>query len=450
MAKGKTQYVCSQCGAIFPRWYGRCPNCSSWNTLIEEKIVSTSRVAYSIDSGTSHIKPITHITESDVTDRISTGFNNLDTALDGGIINGQVVLISGEPGIGKSTLLLQIAYNIANHKKKVVYISGEEGLNQIYLRGKRLNTLSENLYIYSETNLESIISTVESIKPNFLIIDSIQTLYSSKLESIAGSVSQVREVSGKLTYMAKEMNIPIFIVGQITKEGSIAGPKILEHIVDTVLYFEGERGQAYRVLRVVKNRFGATGEIAVFNMTSYGLQEVKEPSSLFLSEKPEDKAGSVIFPFTEGSKPILIEIQALVSRSFYGTPQRRTQGLDINKLAIVTAILEKELNIRLGDKDIFVNVVGGIYIRETAVDLPLALSIVSSYLNKPIPSDVAVFGELGLTGETRSVHYTDLRIKECKKFNINKVLVPRSTATDGNHIVKVKSIKDAVDILFKE
>ena len=447
MAKSKTQYICSNCGSSFPRWFGKCPNCNSWNTLIEERVeVSKRNVIY--EDKDINPKPIIKIEKEENLERISTGFKNLDEALFGGFIKGQVILLSGEPGIGKSTLLLQVAFNIANRGNKVLYISGEEGENQIFLRGQRLKALSENLYILSETNLELILKAIEKINPSFLIIDSIQTIYSNKLESIAGSISQVREVSGKLTELAKQKNIPTVIVGQITKEGNIAGPKILEHLVDTVAYFEGERGQAYRVLRIIKNRFGATGEIAVFNMTSSGLKEVNEPSSLFISEKPKNKAGSIIFPFTEGSKPILVEIQALTSKSFYSMPQRKTQGLDINKLSIITAILEKEAGLKLGDKDIFINVVGGIYIKEPAVDLPLALAIASSYFNKPIPHNIAAFGELGLTGETRSVYYTDLRIKECKKFNINEIIVPQFTDVNDKNIIKVKDIKEALKILF--
>ena len=450
MAKSKYKYVCSNCGAIFPRWYGKCPNCSSWNSLVEENISSIKKTISNLDNLKVEPIPITEIKEEKSLKRISTGFKNLDYALSGGFIEGQVLLISGEPGIGKSTLLLQVASNIAKSGKKVIYISGEEAVNQIYLRGKRLKALTKNLYILSETNIELILDVIDKLKPEFLIIDSIQTVYSSKLESIAGSISQVREASGRFTEIAKQRNIPVVMVGQITKEGSIAGPKILEHLVDTVVYFEGERGQAYRVLKIIKNRFGATGEIAVFNMTSYGLEEVEEPSSLFLSEKPQDKAGSIIFPFTEGSKPILVEIQALVSKSFYAVPQRKTQGIDINKLSIITAILEKETGLKLGDKDIFINIVGGMYIKEPAVDLPLALAIASSYFNKPIPSNIASFGELGLTGETRSVYYTDLRIKECKKFNIDKIILPKFTDIDDKNIIKVSNIKEALHILFKK
>ncbi len=449
MAKNKTRYVCSQCGAYYPRWFGKCPNCGSWNSITEEVLTPTTKEKDKANIEID-IKPITDIREENNLSRLSTGFKNLDEAFYSGFVNGQVILLSGEPGIGKSTLLLQVAYNIAVNGKKVLYISGEEAVNQIYLRGKRLNAISENLYILSETNLDNILSAIEKLNPDFLIIDSIQTVYSSRLESVAGSVSQVRECSGRLTEIAKQKGIATVLVGQITKEGSIAGPKILEHLVDTVAYFEGERGQAYRVLKIIKNRFGATGEIAVFNMTSSGLKEVNEPSALFLQEKPKNKSGSVIFPFTEGSKPILVEIQALVSKTFYPVPQRKTQGIDINKLSIITAILEKEAGLKLGDKDIFINIVGGIYIREPAVDLPLALAIASSYFDKPIPPNIAVFGELGLTGETRSVYYTDLRIKECKRFNIDSIIVPKSTDIDERGIIKVANIKEAINKIFKE
>ncbi len=447
MGKLKVKYVCSNCGATFPKWMGRCPNCNMFNT-IEEEIpqIKEKNISYNL-SHDFKLKPITEINEEIALERLSTGIKNLDEALAGGFVKGQVLLISGEPGIGKSTLLLQTASEIAKRGNKVIYISGEEAENQIYIRGKRINALSENLFVISETNLEKILAIINREKPDFVIIDSIQTIQSDRIESIAGSVSQVKEASGKLVETAKTLGIPLVIVGQITKEGNIAGPKILEHLVDSVVYFEGERGHAYRVLKVIKNRFGATGEVAVFNMTSKGLEEVKDPSAFFLSEKHKTKSGSVIFPFTEGSKPILIEIQALVYKTFYPVPQRKTQGIDINKLSIITAILEKELNINLSDKDIFINVVGGMYIREPAVDLPIALAILSSYYNTPISSDTAVFGELGLTGEVRSVYYTDLRIKEAKKFGMKKIIVPFHTDIEDNSLIKIKEIKELKNLI---
>lgn len=446
--KIKTVYICSKCGAKYPRWMGRCSNCGEFNTLIEE--IQDQSVDNRTVSHQESSKPISivEVDKSPKLEKVSSGISNLDDALGGGLVKGQVILISGEPGIGKSTLLLQVASNIAKQNKKVIYISGEESVNQIYLRGKRINALDKNLYILSETNLEKILYTLEKEKPDFFIIDSVQTTLSENLESSAGSVSQVKYTSGKLTEFAKQFEIPVFLVGQITKEGNIAGPKILEHIVDTVVYFEGEKGYAYRVLKVRKNRFGSTGEIAVFNMTSTGLKEVAEPSFFFLSEKPEGKAGSIIFPYTEGSKPVLVEIQALVSKTFYPVPQRKTQGIDINKLSIITAILEKEAKIQLGDKDIFINVVGGMNIREPAVDLPLALAILSSVYNKPISSEFCAFGEIGLTGEIRSVYYMDLRIKEAKKFGIKNLIVPKQTGFNDSSLLKVSTIKDAINILF--
>jgi len=449
MGKAKVKYVCVNCGATFPKWLGRCPNCNMFNTIEEksEEIKKSISQTATLEEDFK-LKPITSINEDFALERLSTGIKNLDEALSGGFVKGQVLLISGEPGIGKSTLLLQVASEIAKRGKKVLYISGEEAENQIYVRGKRINALSDNLFILSETNLERILAILEREKPDFVIIDSIQTVQSDRLDSIAGSVSQIKEASGKLVDVAKKLGIPLVIVGQITKEGTIAGPKILEHLVDSVAYFEGEKGHAYRVLKIIKNRFGSTGEIAVFNMTSKGLEEVKDPSSFFLSERNKEKSGSIIFPFTEGSKPVLVEIQALVYKTFYPVPQRKTQGIDINKLSIITAILEKELDINLSDKDIFINVVGGMYIREPAVDLPIAIAILSSYFNKPLPDDVAAFGELGLTGEVRSVYYTDLRIKECKKFGIKKIIVPFHTDISDKSLIKVKEIKEIKKLLL--
>ncbi|EDP74341.1 DNA repair protein RadA [Hydrogenivirga sp. 128-5-R1-1] len=449
MAKKKTAYVCSECGANFPTWSGKCSNCGSWDTLVEEVISKQKTSGNQILKKVNPV-PLTNVDKTFEFERISTNIKNLDEALGGGIVPGQVILISGEPGIGKSTLLLQLANNLAQDGKKVLYATGEESANQIYLRGERIRALNENIFILADTNFDNILDAIDKINPDFIILDSVQTVYSSELESAAGSVSQVKYVSSKLTEIAKQRNIPTVLIGQVTKEGNLAGPKVLEHLVDTVANFEGERGHAYRVLKLIKNRFGAAGEIAVFNMTSKGLEEVNDPSSFFLMEKPEGKAGSIIFPHTEGSKPVLIEIQALVSKTVYAVPQRRAQGIDINRVSIITAILEKELNIFLKDKDIFINVVGGMQIKEPAVDLPLAIAIISSVFEKPVPEGTAAFGELGLTGEVRSVYYSDLRIKECEKFGIKNIIIPYNTRVDNINVSKIKSVKQLIKDIFNK
>lgn len=445
MAKKKTIYVCNECGATFPTWSGRCSVCGSWNSLVEEK-KSPGKSFRPEKKEYSKPVPITKAKIEEKYERISTGIKTLDEALGGGIVKGQVILISGEPGIGKSTLLLQISSNMADNSK-VLYVTGEESAHQVYLRGERIQALKENLIILSENILENILDAIETEKPDFVIVDSVQTIYSTQLESIAGSVSQVREVSGRLTEIAKQKGIPVVLVGQVTKEGNIAGPKVLEHIVDTVAQFEGERGHAYRVLKIIKNRFGAAGELSVFSMEEKGLKEVADPSSFFLAERPQGKPGSVIFPFTEGSKPVLVEIQALVSKTVYAVPQRKTQGFDINRLSIITAILEKELGIFLKDRDIFVNIVGGIDVKEPAADLPVALAIISSLRNTPVPENLVAFGELGLTGEVRSVYYTEHRIKEAEKFGFAKIVVPANIDMDNKNLIKVKNIQQAVEAL---
>jgi len=444
MSKKRGIFVCNECGASFPTWSGRCASCGSWNTLVEE-FRSERKIRNPHPTVTSP-KSIKDIKTEQTLSRISTGIQTLDEALGGGIVPGQVILVSGEPGIGKSTLLLQVCSNIAE-KMKVLYITGEESAQQVYIRAERIGALKDNLYVFSETVLENIESTIKKQKPDFIVLDSIQTVYSTQLESSAGSVSQVRQVSGKLTELAKSMGIPLVIVGQVTKEGSIAGPKVLEHLVDTVAQFEGERGHAYRVLKIVKNRFGAAGEMAVFSMEDRGLKEVLNPSAFFLSERPSGKAGSIIFPFTEGSKPVLVEIQALVSKTVYAVPQRKTQGFDINRLSIITAIIEKETGVFLKDRDIFVNVVGGINIKEPAADLPVALAIVSSLKNTPLHSGIAAFGELGLTGEVRSVYYTEHRINEAKRFGFDKIIVPASTDIQDRQLIKVKNIQQAIKVI---
>ena len=442
-SKIKTTYVCSECGATFPTWIGRCSVCGSYNSVSEE--IVDFKKEKSFITKNIYPKPITDIKTDITLSRIKSGFDNFDNAIGGGFVAGQVVLISGEPGIGKSTLLLQISSNLAKDKK-VLYVSAEESSYQIYLRAERVRALKENLYILSDTNLENIISAIENLNPDLIVLDSVQTVYSENLESPAGSVSQVKYVSSKITEISKSKGIISLIVGQVNKEGSIAGPKVLEHLVDTVAQFEGEKGYAYRILRVLKNRFGSSGEIAVFNMTDKGMEEVLDPSSFFISQRPQDQAGSVIFPYTEGSKPILVEVQALVSKTFYPVPQRRSQGIDLNKISIITAVMENHLKINLKDKDIFVNVVGGIKIDEPAVDLAVATAIFSAYKNIPIPNDMAVFGEIGLTGEVRSVHFEDIRIRECKSKGLTHILAPTSYKDKDINIKNVRKLKEILDI----
>ncbi|MGC9120711.1 MAG: DNA repair protein RadA [Sulfurihydrogenibium sp.] len=443
--KLKTTYVCNECGATFPTWVGRCSVCGSYNSVVEE-ILQEKSTFKTYSTKEISPKPITDLKVSINTEREKTGFKSLDNALGGGLVSGQVVLVSGEPGIGKSTLLLQVASNFAK-KSKVLYISAEESAYQVYLRAERLGSLNENLYVLADTNFENILSAVENLNPKLIVLDSIQTVYSQSLESPAGSVSQVKYVSGKITEISKEKGIISLIVGQITKEGSIAGPKVLEHLVDTVAQFEGERGYAYRILKILKNRFGSSGEIAVFNMTDKGMEEVLDPSAFFISEKPDNQPGSVIFPFTEGAKPILVEVQALVSKTFYPVPQRRSQGIDINKISIITAIMENQLKINLKDKDIFVNVVGGMRVDEPAVDLAVALAILSSYKNVPIPSDTAVFGEIGLTGEVRSVHFEDIRIKECKNKGIKRIIAPTKHKDSTLEIKDIRKLNQIFSLI---
>ncbi len=443
MKREKTHFVCQECGYSSTKWFGKCPSCGTWNSMVEERERTELKYINHVES--CKPLPLWNVEESE---RLLTGFSQFNNALGGGLVKGQVVLIAGEPGIGKSTLLLQMAEKYSKSYGKVFYVSGEESGSQIAMRAKRLNIVGDELYIFPETNLEIVLDKLEDVKPNLLIVDSIQTIYSTELESAPGSVSQVRECAYKLAQACKKKDIPLFIVGQITKDGSIAGPKVLEHLVDTVLYFEGERFSFYRVLKVVKNRFGANGEVAVFKMTDKGLEEVPEPSALFLQERI-GSPGSVVFPHAEGSKPVLLEVQALTIDAIYTTPQRRSQGFDINRLALILAVLEKEAKIFTRDKDVFVNVVGGMQIVEPAGDLAVALAVYSSVKDKPL-GDVLVFGELGLGGEVRAVHFPELRLKEGKRFGFNKAVLPKSCVfeVDGMEIYGVSHIKEAIDLLL--
>lgn len=444
MKKDREKFVCQECGYVSFRWLGKCPSCGSWNTLVEEKDFPQLK-GY---KNKSSYKPLVEWYQENLV-RTSTGFEKLDAAIGGGLVPGQVVLLAGEPGIGKSTLLLQVSDRYANVYGQVLYVSGEESGSQIALRGERIGVSGKNLLVLPETRLEVLMDVIESVNPTLLVVDSVQTLYSESISSSPGSVSQVRECAFRISELCKSKNIPVFLVGQITKEGLIAGPKVLEHLVDTVLYFEGERFNFYRIVKVVKNRFGSSGEVAVFRMLDRGLEEVSEPSAFFLQERVNSSPGSVVFPYTEGSKPVLVEVQALTIQALYTTPQRRAQGYDLNRLSIILAVLEKECKIFTRDRDVFVNVVGGMQIREPAADLAVALAIASSLKDKPT-GDLVAFGEIGLAGEVRAIHFADIRLKEATRFGFKRAVLPKSVSVnlEGIEVVGVSHIKDAVDLIL--
>ncbi|MBP9096724.1 MAG: DNA repair protein RadA [Ignavibacteria bacterium] len=453
MSKLKSKYVCQNCGYASPRWSGKCPECGLWNTLVEEIIdTHTEKLARKVElkSQSANIKLITEI-ETFGENRIKTGIEELDRVLGGGIVGGSVILIGGDPGIGKSTLMLQIADKIKD--KRILYVSGEESALQIKMRSDRLNFHLENFYILSETNLEIIQAVIDSEEPELIVIDSIQTVHRNDIESAPGTVSQLRESTALLINIAKTKNIPIFVVGHITKDGMIAGPKILEHMVDVVLQFEGERTHAYRILRGIKNRFGSTNEIGIFEMTEMGLNEVKNPSEVFLSQRNYGASGCSISSAIEGTRPILIEVQALVSATSYGIPQRTSMGFDYKRLSIMLAVLEKKLGFHLNKADVFLNIAGGVKIDETAIDLAVAMSICSSYKDIPIDSETVILGEIGLSGEVRTISYLDKRVNEAAKLGFKRIIVPKSNLKGYNtkkdfEIIGVEKIKDALDKLF--
>ncbi|MBS1493150.1 MAG: DNA repair protein RadA [Bacteroidetes bacterium] len=453
MSKLKSKYVCQNCGYASPRWSGKCPECGLWNTLVEEIIdTHTEKLARKVElkSQSANIKLITEI-ETFGENRIQTGIEELDRVLGGGIVGGSVILIGGDPGIGKSTLMLQIADKIKD--KRILYVSGEESALQIKMRSDRLNFHLENFYILSETNLEIIQAVIDSEEPELIVIDSIQTVHRNDIESAPGTVSQLRESTALLINIAKTKNIPIFVVGHITKDGMIAGPKILEHMVDVVLQFEGERTHAYRILRGIKNRFGSTNEIGIFEMTEMGLNEVKNPSEVFLSQRNYGASGCSISSAIEGTRPILIEVQALVSATSYGIPQRTSMGFDYKRLNIMLAVLEKKLGFHLNKADVFLNIAGGVKIDETAIDLAVAMSICSSYKDIPIDSETVILGEIGLSGEVRTISYLDKRVNEAAKLGFKRIIVPKSNLKGYNtkkdfEIIGVEKIKDALDKLF--
>ncbi len=430
---------------------GKCPDCQQWNTLVEETVPSTKGKAHRLGESQAKALRLEEIASQDEP-RKQCGISELDRVLGGGIVAGSFTLIGGDPGIGKSTLLLQ-AVDQLSRSGKTLYVTGEESCLQVKLRAERLGVEPKHLFLLAETALETILDKVRDVQPDFLIIDSIQTMFTTQIESAPGSVSQVRECAGQLMQQAKNSNLPTFIVGHVTKDGSIAGPRVLEHMVDTVLYFEGDPGHPYRILRAVKNRFGSTNEIGVFQMSDRGLREVKNPSEIFLAERPEDAPGSVVIPSVEGSRPILVELQALVSSAPYGTARRTAMGIDHNRVSLLVAVLEKKVGMSLLSHDIFVNVAGGVKIDEPAADLAILAALASSHLNKSVPRRTVVFGEIGLAGEIRAVSQPELRIKEATRLGFERCLLPTSNsknleAPPGITLCPVGTAQEALDQLF--
>jgi len=455
MKKQKTVvFRCSSCSHEEPKWLGRCPGCGEWNTLSETAVSAPSGASSGRGSASAPASslPLSSVDPHEGS-RVSSGIGELDRVLGGGVVAGSFTLIGGDPGIGKSTLLLQAVDRLAR-VGTVLYVTAEESARQVKLRGERLGVAARDLFLLPETALETILDRVRELKPAFLVVDSIQTIFTAALDSAPGSVSQVRECAGRLMQVAKGDGIPTFIVGHVTKDGSIAGPRMLEHMVDTVLYFEGDPGHPYRILRAVKNRFGSTNEIGVFSMGEAGLAEVANPSELFLAERPEGAAGSAVVPALEGSRPILVELQALVSGSSYGTPRRTTMGIDHNRVSLLVAVLEKKVGLSLLAQDIFLNVAGGVRLAEPAVDLGVMAALASSHLNKPIPPRTILFGEVGLAGEVRAVSRPELRVKEAARLGFDRCLLPAGNlknleAPPGMELIGVRRAEEALEGLFE-
>jgi DNA repair protein RadA/Sms len=433
---------------------GKCPECGQWETLVEESGSLRFGPGKGMGKATAPIKPVSiDSVEIEQEERLLTGLTEFDRVLGGGLVAGTLVLIGGDPGIGKSTLMLQALYGLSAQGHRVLYVSGEESIRQIKIRSQRLAAISHNMLVVSEIDLEAILSSTESLNPDVLVIDSIQTMYNGDLTSAPGSVSQVRESTMRLMIMAKKTGIPVFLVGHVTKDGAIAGPRIMEHMVDTVLYFEGDRNHVFRILRAVKNRFGSTNEIGVFEMKEKGLEEVSNPSAVFLSERPQNAPGSVVTASMEGTRPILVELQGLASRSSLGTPRRTILGLDQNRVALLVAVMEKKIGLQLMGYDIFMNVAGGVKIIEPAVDLGIIAAVASSFLDRPIPDNTVVLGEVGLTGEVRAISHVEGRMAEIKKMGFTRCVVPhtslkRMTEPKGIEMIGVKTLSQAMEVLF--
>lgn len=450
MAKVKIKFACTQCGTESTRWLGKCPGCQSWNTMVEHKETVTKTKGVGLTGALGKEKPmsITKI-ETGKEPRIETEMIELNRVLGGGVVPGSLILVGGDPGIGKSTLLLQTSHALASKDYKVLYISGEESVRQTKLRADRLGALTEHLYVLCETNMEHINESIENLDPDFLVIDSIQTVYDPSVESAPGSVSQIRECTAHFMRVAKQKGIATVLVGHVTKEGAIAGPRLLEHMVDCVLYFEGERHHTYRLLRAVKNRFGSTNEIGIFEMGEDGLREVTNPSELFLSERPLGVSGSIVVASMEGTRPVLVELQALVAPTNFPSPRRMSAGIDHHRMALIIAVLEKRMGMFLQTQDAYLNVAGGLKLDEPAIDLAAAVCIASSFKDAPTKPDDVIFGEIGLTGEVRAVSRAEQRVKEAAKLGFRRVIMPEKslkgrTPPEGIIVIGVQNVAEAL------
>lgn len=449
----KVKFLCQACGYQTPRWAGRCPDCGQWNSFKEESLPGNGPGRRSLSAlESNHATPIDDITATEEM-RLETGIAELDRVLGGGVVPGSVILVGGDPGIGKTTLLLQALPRLGQEGGKILYVSGEESPRQLKMRGDRLAIRNPQLYILSETSLEAIFKSAHELQPAALVVDSIQTVYTEQVTSAPGSVSQVQEVACQLMWYAKRSAVPVFIVGHVTKEGAIAGPRLLEHIVDTVLYFEGDKSHAYRILRAVKNRFGATNEIGVFEMKDSGLEEVSNPSELFLAGRPDRSTGSVVVSSVEGSRPILVELQALVAATGYAMPKRMTNGVDLNRVSLLLAVMEKRLGLHLSGQDVYVNVVGGLRIDEPTIDLGIVTAVASSLRDCPVDSRTLVLGEIGLGGEVRPVSQVELRVREAVKLGFRRCILPernllKFNPVKGLDVVGISEIGDVLDQLM--
>lgn len=447
MAKKKSRFICQTCGAVAINWMGKCPECGAWDSYVEE--VEEKKHGLTLQKREPILlKDIVY----DQAIRTSSGLDELDLVLGGGIVTGSLILVGGDPGIGKSTLLLQVAQHVSK-SQKVLYVSGEESLSQIKLRAERITNALGEMYLLAENEVGQVLGAVEKIKPDMLIIDSIQTMYDQSISSAPGSVSQVREITHQLMLVGKQRNIVVFIIGHVTKSGAIAGPKVLEHMVDTVLYFEGDKNSVFRMLRAVKNRFGSTNEMGIFEMKQEGLMGIENPSKIFIDNKPKDASGSVVTASQEGTRPILLEVQALTSITNYSSPRRLALGMEYNKLTILIAVLEKVIGMPLHDIDVYVNLVGGVSVQEPALDLAVAIAIASSHKNKPVDDTTLIFGEIGLTGEIRGVSNPDRRINEAIKLGFKIIVMPKTNLNqkikiEGISIIGVNTLQEALAHIF--